>query len=256
MGTAKDFSTAQGFSLDPARGKLHRVPTGIKGFDELVEGGFEEKTNILVAGYAGTGKTTFSMEFLYNGITQFNEPGVYLSFAESKESIYRHCLNFGWDFAMLEQQGMFRHQFYKAHQVNKLIEEGGGTVRDTIQEINAKRLVIDSITAYGLLFRDDYKQREALLVFFEMLVKWGCTSLIISEQATDLQDARAGEIGFLTDGIINFYYAKSEDDKGNILRHHKLEILKMRGTAHYNGVVDMDFSNNGVSVKRPKDMLE
>lgn len=226
-----------------------RVPTGIPGFDDLVQGGFEEKTNTLVAGYAGTGKTTFSMQFLYNGATQWNEPGVYLSFAESKESIFSHCMNFGWDFWALEKQGLARHLFYKAHQVNKLLEEGGGTVRDTIAEIGAKRLVIDSITAYGLLFRDDYKQRESLLLFFEMLVKWGCTSLIIAEQL-GVGDARAGEIGFLTDGIIAFSYSQVEDDVGRRTRQHQLEILKMRGTDHYNGTVDLQFTKQGLICRK------
>lgn len=226
-----------------------RVPTGIPGFDDLVQGGFEEKTNTLVAGYAGTGKTTFSMQFLYNGATQWNEPGVYLSFAESKDSIYNHCMNFGWDFWALEKQGLARHLFYKAHQVNKLLEEGGGTVRDTIAEIGAKRLVIDSITAYGLLFRDDYKQRESLLLFFEMLVKWGCTSLIIAEQL-GVGDARAGEIGFLTDGIIAFSYSQVEDDVGRRTRQHQLEILKMRGTDHYNGTVDLQFTKQGLICRK------
>ncbi|MDP2666167.1 MAG: ATPase domain-containing protein [Candidatus Diapherotrites archaeon] len=230
----------------------NRVPTGIPGFDELIEGGFEERTNTLLAGYAGTGKTTFSMQFLYNGITLWDEPGVYLSFAESKESIYRHCNSFGWDFYALEKQNMVRHLYYKAHQVNKLLEEGGGTVRDTIAEIGAKRLVIDSITAYGLLFRDDYKQREALLLFFEMLVKWGCTSLIIAEQLTGVVDARAGEIGFLTDGIVSFSYSRSEDDLGSFKRRHTIEILKMRGTDHYNGVAEMLFTKQGLTIKVPQ----
>lgn len=233
---------------------VRRVPTGIPGFDSLIEGGFEEKTNILIAGYAGTGKTTFGMQFLYNGAVQWNEPGVYLSFAESKESIYRHCSNFGWDFYGLEQKGLARHLFYKAHQVNKLLEEGGGTVRDAISEIGAKRLVIDSITAYGLLFRDDYKQREALLLFFEMLVKWGCTSLITAEQLTGVNDARSGEIGFLTDGIIEFSYAQVENDTGQKVRRHQLEILKMRGTDHYNGVAEMNFTKQGLNVRKTTEM--
>lgn len=233
---------------------IRRIPTGIPGFDELIEGGIEEKTNTLLAGYAGTGKTTFSMQFLYNGAVRWNEPGVYLSFAESKESIFTHCQNFGWDFYSLEQKGMARHLFYKAHQVNKLLEEGGGTVRDTIAEIGAKRLVIDSITAYGLLFRDDYKQREALLLFFEMLTKWGCTSLIIAEQLTGIVDARAGEIGFLTDGILQFSYSQIEQDSGQKIRRHQLEILKMRGTDHYNGVADMQFTKTGLNVKKSSEI--
>ena len=154
---------------------------------------------------------------------------------------------------LLHRYGSYRHLFYKAHQVNKLLEEGGGTVRDTVHEIGAKRLVIDSITAYGLLFRDEYKQREALLLFFDMLVRWGCTSLIIAEQVSAM-DARAGEIGFLTDAIIAFSYARDIDDMGKSTRRHLLEILKMRGTNHYNGIVELKFGNTGMSVRQSREM--
>jgi len=89
-----------------------------------------------------------------------------------------------------------------------------------------------------------------LLLFFDMLVKWGCTSLIIAEQLTGIQDARAGEIGFLTDGIISFSYAQIEDDVGRRTRQHQMEVLKMRGTNHYNGIIDLQFTKQGLVCHR------
>ncbi|MFH1442772.1 MAG: ATPase domain-containing protein, partial [Candidatus Micrarchaeota archaeon] len=59
-----------------------RVPTGIPGLDELIEGGFEKGSVILVVGDTGTGKSTFAMQYLYNGATKYKEPGVYLTFEE------------------------------------------------------------------------------------------------------------------------------------------------------------------------------
>ena len=64
-----------------------RTPTGIKGFDELVEEGFPTDSLILMAGQPGAGKTTFSAQFLYEGATKHNEKGVYVCFAETKKSL-------------------------------------------------------------------------------------------------------------------------------------------------------------------------
>ena len=80
-----------------------RVPTGIPGMDELIEGGFEQGSTVLLTGGAGTGKTTLALQFLYNGAMEANEPGLFITFEEDKESLYRHTARFGWDFKALEE---------------------------------------------------------------------------------------------------------------------------------------------------------
>jgi len=64
-----------------------RVPTGINGLDPLIEGGFPEGSLILLAGNPGTGKTVFSMNFLFKGAKDYGENGIYVSFAESEDTI-------------------------------------------------------------------------------------------------------------------------------------------------------------------------
>mgnify|MGYP001567579822 CR=1 FL=1 len=61
-----------------------------------------------IIGPAGSGKTTFALQFLHNGAAKLQEPGLFITFAESKESIYRHALSFGWDFADLERKKLFQ----------------------------------------------------------------------------------------------------------------------------------------------------
>jgi len=222
-----------------------RVPSGIEGLDELIEGGFERGAAVLVVGSAGTGKTLFGLQFLHRGAIDFDEPGIFISFEEEKESLYRHSLVFGFDFEALEKKNLFRVLEYKPHQVEKLMKEGGGPIRDAIREMGAKRLVIDSITSYGLLFKDEYAKRENILEFFELLRKWGCTSIIISELPPKVAEIKEGSVGFLTDAIISLYYSK-EEDKG--IRIHSCEILKMRGTKHTNKLLAMGFERDGIKV--------
>jgi KaiC/GvpD/RAD55 family RecA-like ATPase len=222
-----------------------KISTGIKGFDELVGGGYEKDSTILLVGTAGTGKTLFALQFLYNGIMESNEPGLFISFEETRKSLYTNALRFGWDFQKLEREGKFRLIEFKPHQMTKIIEEGGGSVKDILSEINAKRIVVDSITAYGLLFHDEYMRREKVLEFLNSLRKWDVTSIVVAEESPREIEDKTGSIGFITDAIISLYY-KQDEEKG--IRIHSLEVVKMRGSEHTNKLCAFNFEKNGIRV--------
>ncbi|MFA6064474.1 MAG: ATPase domain-containing protein [archaeon] len=222
-----------------------RVRTGVKGFDELIGGGFERESIVLLVGASGTGKTILSMQFLYKGIKEYDEPGVLLSFEEERDQLFKHANQFGWDFEKLEKEDKFRLLVFKPHQVTKILEEGGGQIRDALAEVGAKRIVVDSITAYGLLFRDEYKRREKVLEFFNLLRKWGVTSLVVCEDSPKDVEEQEGSIGFISDAIVSLYYDQ-DSEKG--IRVHSLEVLKMRGTKHTNKVCAVNFEEEGITV--------
>lgn len=207
--------------------KIERVPSGIPGFDRLVEGGFTRRSNVLLRGSTGTGKTLFSLQYLYYGAVKYKEAGLFLSFSEAKDAIYTHATMLGWDLRKLEQDNKFAFIRYSPHEVENIIKEGGGTIRDTIEDIGAKRLVIDSLTAYTLLFESAYKSDESILSLFDILRKWGCTSIVTSEAAASPIDGRFERLGFLSDGIVNLYYLRHKQR-----RCRALEIIKMRDTSH------------------------
>src|SRR3989441_8749006 len=85
--------------------RMTRQKTGIVELDAMLRGGFLERDAVMVAGSAGTGKTTLSLQHLVNGITKFGEPGIYLTFEQLPDQIYRDAENFGWDLKKLEEQG-------------------------------------------------------------------------------------------------------------------------------------------------------
>jgi len=222
-----------------------RVKTGINGLDDLIDGGFEKDSMVLVVGSAGTGKTLLSLQFLYEGVTKYDEPGIFLSFEEEESSLYKHAMQFGWDFKKIEDQKKFRMLSFKPHQITKILEEGGGQIRDTLKELKAKRIVIDSITAYGLLFSDEYKRREKMLEFFTLLRKWEVTALVIVEDNPEEIEKEEGSIGFISDAVIAMYY-RHDEEKG--LRIHSLEVVKMRGTKHTNKLCAINFEEDGITV--------
>lgn len=228
----------------PKKTSIKRIPTGITNLDQIMGGGFVKNSAMMVRGDTGTGKTLFCLQFLYNGISKYKEPGVFLSFAESADAIHQHGIMFGWDFEKQEEDGKFAFIRYAPHEVMKVIDEGGGTIRDTIEAIGAKRLVIDSLSAYALLFESRYKATESILNLFEMLKNWNCTTLVTAETPVSVDRSSGGErLGFLTDGIINLYTTRT-----NHKRMRGLEIIKMRDTCHSDGIHPLEIGKNGVIV--------
>lgn len=210
---------------------FERIQSGIPGLDSMLEGGIPKNSITLLCGASGSGKTLLALQYLYNGVMEHDEPGVYISFSESPEAIYQHGRVFGWDLEALAAKNKFAVIRYEPHEVVRIIEEGGGLIRDTVESIGAKRLVIDSLTAYELLFDNEYKRNESILYLFELLRKWGTTALLTSESWVVPNATTSGavgdRIGFLTDGIIHLYYIRK---RGRQTR--ALEVIKMRDTTH------------------------
>jgi len=213
-----------------------RVPSGIPGLDELLGGGFEKTSTIIVIGDPGCGKTTFLSQFLYNGAAQYGDPGVLLSFEEQRDSILRHMKGYGFDFTALEKQGMFATISYRPHEVKKLIDEGGGLILDTISSIGAKRLAIDSLTSYSVLFESAYQMREAELLLFEFLSKWKCTTMMSAEGVKALRRKTSVGTASLADGVIMLHHPRHK-----ALRYRALEVLKMRGTRQSEKLCPFEF---------------
>ena len=221
----------------------NRVSSGIPGLDPLLGGGYEEASTTLVMGAAGCGKTTFLAQFLNNGAAQSGDPGVLLSFEEGHDSVVRHMLNFGFDFKALEKQGLFNQISYRPHEIKKLVDEGGGLILDTITSLGAKRLAIDSLTSYTVLFDSPYKAREAEIVLFDILRKWGCTTLLSAEGLPVSKDRETAGMEYLSDGVIVMHHPRVQSS-----RYRALEILKMRGTKFSDRLCPFEFVD-GVGIK-------
>ncbi|MBI2671135.1 hypothetical protein HYX18_04135 [Candidatus Woesearchaeota archaeon] len=221
-----------------------RVPTGIEVLDAAIEGGLEKNSVTFIAGSAGSGKSIFSAEFIYNGITKYNEPGLYICFEEKQQSFFRHMARFGWDFEKLEKEKKLVFLEYTPEQVKKMIEEGGGTAEAIMTKLDIKRLVIDSVTAFSLLFKDEVSKKEAALGLFELLRSWNVTSIVTGEiDEEDIESQKTGEIQFEADAVILLYFIKEQN-----IRKRALEILKMRGTKHAKRIFPMEITNDGVEI--------
>lgn len=207
--------------------KLKRISSGIAGFDNLIEGGLAEKSVNLVVGASGSGKTILTTQFLIEGIKK-GENALYITFEEKKEEFYSNMAEFGWDLRKYEKEGKFLFLEYNPEKVQSMLDEGGGAIETMIFRSNIKRIVFDSVTAFALLFDDELKKREQALALFDMIRKWGCTSLLtLQENPLDRRKGPSSSLEFEADGIILIYFVRVADK-----RKRFIEILKMRGTDH------------------------
>jgi circadian clock protein KaiC len=197
-----------------------------------------------VTGAAGSGKTILSLQFLYNGATTFNEPGLYITFEEQKETVYKHMLSLGWDFSDLERQRKIVFLEYPPHEVDRFISEGA-VIEDMVREYGVQRVVIDSITSFMLLYSEEYRRRQVFLKTMEILRKWGCTTLLTSE-GTGTEDgdvkARFG-VEFLADGLLSIHTIK----RGGV-KEFALEVVKLRGTQHEMKMNLMKITPRGIEI--------
>ncbi|HIH38961.1 AAA family ATPase [Candidatus Woesearchaeota archaeon] len=241
------------YGTSPVSGKLasgkaradpwERLPSGIPGLDEIMEGGFRKNTVTLIVGGAGSGKSILSMQYLVHGIEKHKETGVYISFEESKEKILSEFKRFGWDLEKKVKDKKLIILQYTPEQVGDVLKAGGGIIRDTIESIHAKRLVIDSLTAFSLLYKDELSRRKACLQLFESLARWDMTTLMTEEKDVDPDKQISSETEFSVDGVILLYHIRKGD-----IRERAIEVIKLRGTNHATKLFPVRIDNHGLIV--------
>lgn len=225
--------------------KLDRVKTHITGFDELLEGGFVKGSTNLLVGKPGTGKTIFSLQFLYNGAVKDREKGVYFTFEEKKDSLIEQARQFGWDLEALEKKGKIRI-------ISIGYEDITQTTADEVLEIilntGAKRVVLDSITTLAHLSpqsetkaSDEFSIRRFIYLFLTRFRKVPeVTSLMISQKDNSSLNIVSE---YICDGVIDI---EQESLGGDFSRN--MIIKKMRKTKNDEDLHPVEISNEGLIV--------
>jgi KaiC/GvpD/RAD55 family RecA-like ATPase len=216
-----------------------RTPTGVEGLDEILEGGFPVNSTILVTGGPGAGKTIMAVQFLLEGVKN-GEPGVFISMDERPDDLRKEALKFGWDLTKYEKRGDLvivdvsyprsglpsreKYQISMPFTLDNIVR----TVYEIISEIDGKRVVIDSLPAFGIHFDDEAEVRIAIHRLNNLLLSSGCTSIITSEIIPGHDGiSRFGVEEFIARGIIlTETYREGKEFK------RAITILKMRETAY------------------------
>lgn len=212
--------------------KRELVKSGIPGFDKISGGGFLKGSVMTVSGPTGSGKSTFGMQFLYNGASKYGDPGLYISIEQSRKSTLFHMSGYNWDIAGLEKEQKFLFLDYPVYEVEQFLHQYGA-IQEIISTTGVKRVVIDSIMPVALYFGKDNERKEGFLKLIDNIRRWGTTTLILSEGTKgegygSIPHTKYGIENF-TDGWVNLYYIQSGKKKE---RTRYLEILKMKGSQH------------------------
>ena len=238
------------------------LPTGVEGLDELVGGGFPRGRIILVLGGPGSGKTILASQFLYKGISQYGENGIFVSLDESKNNYYSEMLKFGWDFQKAEEEGKFffidatrlsrvailKEKMLKEEasslrgkqlQIDKLIEE----LQAKIQQIGAKRVVFDTLASLFYRFLDPVERRTASVDMIESLSDLGATTIITTELSYLGLERNLMDEEFLAHGVIMMQTLFSG---GTTTR--ALQVEKMRGANVNPNLVPYTIDRNGIEI--------
>ncbi len=265
----------------PQLQQLQRIPSGIPGFDQIVGGGLIRDRVYLLAGPAGAGKTIFSTQFLYNGISKYNENGVYVVLEETPQQLRENMYNsFGWNIQTYEDNGNIvvldaissrlglssgeRYVVPRPFTLESLLYE----IQNAIQTVNARRVVIDSLDAMSLeLTQVDLR---SLIQRLTMILKsFGCTTLLVSGQAETTNQGRKSVEEYVVDGMIRLHHNLEESVSGETtleqnalqgnsleedsfsmkVRSRKIEIPKMRGTSHSQYQHPFIINENGIEIK-------
>lgn len=226
------------------KSKIMRISSGIHGLNQLIQGGFKKNSINLVAGGAGSGKTILAIQFLVEG-TKRGEPGIYITFEEKKDKLFEDMSTFGWDLEKYEKEKKIFFLEYTPEQVKNVLIEGGGEIENLIEKGKVKRLVIDSISSFALLYEDELTKKEASLELFKLIEKWDCTAVLTSQTEMREHGHLIGALEFESDSIILLYYIHMEGK-----RNRGLEILKMRGTKHPLLTYVFDITDKGMSISK------
>ena len=203
---------------------MQRVKIGISGLDEILTGGIPRGNVILIEGAIGTGKTTVGVEFIYRGITMFDEPGIIVLFEVSPDMLARDAAGLGWDLPALEQAKKLKVIYTTRDIFRQEMQQPDSLLLEESNKIGARRIFIDGAAA--LLAPNAVQDaREAFHILVQGLQRERLTAML----ALDAEVLREGEFNSrfeesLADTCIRL---RKEDSQRAAVR--SIEIVKSRG---------------------------
>ncbi len=219
---------------------MNRLETGIEGFDKLIEGGFPEGSVVLVSGGPGSGKTTFSSQYIWEGLKK-GETCVYITTEESPEDIKEDVKEFGFDFEKHEGENLHMAYMDPTDSAEFILND----INELVQEKSPERTVIDSLSVLGSRWEKGNKLRSNISNTIKFLRENSTTAIITAEKQGDVENkfSKYGIAEFVADGVVLLEYISiGQEAFGN------LEIRKLRRTDIEKGKYETIIENDGIKI--------
>jgi circadian clock protein KaiC len=227
--------------------QLHKCPTGIKGFDEITEGGLPRNRTTLISGGAGSGKTLLGIDFLIRGATDYKEPGVFMSFEETEDELYNDVASLNLDLAGLvsRKKILIEHVLLEPKDIREAdfnLEGIFVRLEHAIESIGAKRVVLDSIESPFAAFTDPGILRLEIKRLFSWLKEKQVTAIVTGEPGQSAY-TRHGLEEYISDCIILLDNRVKEQ-----IAIRRIRVIKYRGSSHGTNEYPFVIDKEGLSV--------
>ncbi len=220
-----------------------RVTTGIEGLDTMLNGGVPKGHVFTVMGSFGTGKTTFALQYLWEGL-QKGEKCVYISLEENKEDIVTTAKSYDWDLSQYIDSGDVVIEKLEPADADATIHKLKSELPDFINSFGAKRIAIDSVSLLNMLSDKQQQKRERLFGLCNMVRETGATTLLTAEVKDDNpSSSRDGLVEYTVDGVILLRY---DHDKHDV--QMSIQVIKMRRIEHSRSIKPYEIIDSGIKV--------
>lgn len=230
-------------------GPKDRVSSGVRGLDEMLGGGFPAGHIIVAMGGSGTGKTTLALHYIIDGLLK-GESGIYITIEEEKESIISAASAYGWDLEKYIKDNKLAILKLDLSDIKTTARRVKSELPEIIRFFGAKRLVIDSITLYSIMFDDIIERRIRLFGLNKAIKKAGITALYTAEVNSQSQlNSKDGMVEYSADGVIFLQQNESEKNIKLVMR-----VIKMRKIQHDRLYRPYEITGKGILVY-PNEMI-
>lgn len=231
---------------------MDRVKTGIEGLDTMLEGGVPKGHTFVVMGSFGTGKTTFGLQFLNEGLAH-GEKGIYISLEEDQDSILDDARAHMWELKPFLDSKQLAVVKLEPNDAKTTISRLKSDLPDFIKSYGASRIVVDSVSLLNMLFDSEHERRANLFNLSQMIKKCGATCLMTAEvNDSNPLASRDGLAEYVADGVVSLRYIEKESKSELQL---SLRIIKMRRTNHSRKITPYQITGKGIVVHEGSEIL-
>ncbi|SEN11356.1 KaiC domain protein, AF_0351 family [Halorientalis persicus] len=225
---------------------IPRLDVGIQGLDDMIQGGIPRRHLIVTIGSAGTGKTTFGLQFLHHGLEKDDtEKAVFITLEQSHDAIMATADERDWNFAEHEAEDNLAIIDLDPVEMANSLQNIQAELPELIKDFGADRLVLDSVSLLEMMYDNQAKRRTQVFDFTRSLKKAGVTTMLTSEASESHEYAsRHGIIEYLTDAVFHLRYVRQETRETRMA----VEIQKIRNANHSRETKPYEITGEGISV--------
>ncbi len=229
----------------PKETAIGKVPTGIPGLDGMLDGGFNEGFSTMIAGAAGTGKTTFAVHFVYDGLKR-GERCLLVGMEESPSAIVKIAAGYGVRLAKYIHSGQLTVLHRRPPNLN--IYQMAQEIRDIVTTQEISRVAFDAMSDIQTNVAGARALRDYVSSLVSLFESRGVTSLwtnVIENTFGEFKITEAN-LSVVVDSIILLRYVELDS------RIEKaISILKMRGSNQDKTLRRYEISAKGIEIDGP-----